>query len=79
LAFAQATDIDPEFDQAGYNKGVALLRLRKYLEAIRAFDKALTLNPYDQEARCQRDVAQRAIIGSAESSTPSLKDQKKLF
>lgn len=62
FAFAQATDIDPEFDQAWYNKGGALLRLRKYLEAIRAFDKALKLNPRDQEALYQRDLAQRAII-----------------
>jgi len=37
-SFAQATDINPEFTEAWFNKGMALMNLQKYLGAIRAFD-----------------------------------------
>ena len=47
-SFAQATDIYPEFAEAWYNKGDALMNLEKYLEAIRAFDKAIAINPDDR-------------------------------
>ena len=47
-SFAQATNIDPAFAEAWYNKGVALMNLEKYLEAIRVFDKAIAINPDDR-------------------------------
>ena len=53
----EAADIDPEFAEAWYNKGIALMTLGKYLEAIRTFDKAIAINPNDREAREQRDRA----------------------
>ena len=31
----QAADIDPEFTEAWFNKGMALMHMGKYLEAIR--------------------------------------------
>jgi len=34
--------------EAWYNKGVALMTLEKYLEATRAFDKAIAINPNDR-------------------------------
>ena len=55
--FAQAADIDPGFAEAWYNKGIVLMTLGKYLEAIRTFDKAITINPNDHDARQQRDRA----------------------
>lgn len=50
-AFAHAADIDPELTEAWYNKGMALIELGKYLEAIRVFDKVLNIHPYDDRAR----------------------------
>ena len=44
-AFGQATDIDPEFTDAWFNKSLALLNLEKDTEALRALDKVLKLNP----------------------------------
>ena len=49
-SFAQAADIDPGFAEAWYNKGIALMNLRKYLDAIRNFNKVIALNPNDREA-----------------------------
>ena len=42
-SFAEAADIDPEFTEAWFNKGIALMNLQKYLEAICAFDKVLKI------------------------------------
>ena len=78
-SFAQATDIDPEFTEAWYNKGVALMELGKYLEAIRAFDKALKINPHDKRAHEQRDLAQKKIVESISFSPQSAERQTKLF
>ena len=60
----EAADIDPEFAEAWYNKGIALMSLGKYLEAIRTFDKAIAINPNDRDARQQRDLAQKKIMES---------------
>jgi tetratricopeptide (TPR) repeat protein len=78
-SFAQATDIDPAFAEAWYNKGIALMNLEKFLEAIRAFDKAIALNPNDHEARQQRDQAQEKIMGSVRSSPLPSGKQTRLF
>jgi tetratricopeptide (TPR) repeat protein len=79
-SFAQAADIDPEFTEAWYNKGLALMYQQKYLEAIRAFNKLLKIHPYDERARDQLDLAQKKIMesGSFSQSSPS-KDQTKLI
>ena len=53
-AFGQATDTDPEFTNAWFNKSLALINLGKDTEALRALDKVLTLNPLDIEAQSQR-------------------------
>ena len=43
--FSQATDTDPGFTNAWFNKSLALVNLGKDTEALRAFDKAIKLNP----------------------------------
>jgi len=53
-AFGQATDIDPEFSNAWFNKSLALIHLNKETEALRALDKVLKVNPRDSEAQSQR-------------------------
>ena len=54
------------------------MTLEKYLEAIRAFDKAIAINPNDREARQQRDLAQKKIIESGSFSQSSTEKQTKL-
>ena len=55
------------------------MTLGKYLEAIRTFDKAITINPNDREARQQRDLAQKKIMESCISNATSSKNQTKLI
>ena len=75
----EAADIDPEFAEAWYNKGIALMTLGKYLEAIRTFDKAIALDPNNHEAREPRDLAQKKIMESCSSSPSSSGKQTRLF
>jgi lipoprotein NlpI len=49
-SFSQAADIDPELTKAWVNKGVALMELGKYPAVIRAFDKAIAIDPCDTRA-----------------------------
>ena len=37
--------MDPEYSKTWYNKGIALLRLERYEEAIACFDEAIRLDP----------------------------------
>ena len=60
-AFGQATDTDPEFTNAWFNKSLALVHLEKDTEALRALDKVLKLNPRDKEAQSQRDLIVRKM------------------
>jgi len=67
-AFGQATDTDPEFTNAWFNKSLALVHLGKDTEALRALDKVLKLNPQDKEAQSQRALKVRKMshIGDRE-------------
>jgi tetratricopeptide (TPR) repeat protein len=78
-SFSQAADIDPGFTEAWVNKGVALMELGKNLAAIRAFDKAIAIDPNDRQARHYRDLAQKKIMESSSFSPPPSKDQTKLI
>ena len=49
-AFGLATDTDPGFTNAWFNKCLAFVHLGKDTEALRALDKAIKLNPLDTEA-----------------------------
>ena len=60
-AFGQATDIDPEFTNAWFNKSLALVNLGKDIDALRALDKAIKLNPRDKEAQSQRALIVRKM------------------
>jgi tetratricopeptide (TPR) repeat protein len=53
-AFGQASDINPEFTNALFNKSLSLLNLGKDTEALHALEKVLKLNPQDKEAQSQR-------------------------
>lgn len=61
-AFGQATDTDPEFTNAWFNKSLALVNLEKDTEALRALDKVIKLNPRDKEAQSQRVLIVRKMV-----------------
>ena len=47
-AFDKATEINPQYDIAWYEKGIALANSGRYWKAVDAFDKAIEINPqYD--------------------------------
>jgi tetratricopeptide (TPR) repeat protein len=60
-AFSQATDINPEFVNAWFNKSLALIHLGKDTEALRALDRVLKLKPRDKEAQSQRALIVRKM------------------
>jgi tetratricopeptide (TPR) repeat protein len=45
-AWAEVVKIEPSFAEAQYNLGVALVKVRKYEEALSHFERAVDLNPY---------------------------------
>ena len=69
-AFGQATDIDPHFTNAWFNKSLALLYLGKDTEALRALDKVLKLNSHDKEAQSQRALIVRKMARGSDPQKP---------
>jgi tetratricopeptide (TPR) repeat protein len=64
LAFEKAIELDPSNPEAWFNKGYALAGLKRYDEAIAAFDTVQSLNPdypnlglSQKQARVLRDAA----------------------
>ena len=49
-AFDNALEIDPQYAEACYNKGLALNQLERHEEAIECYDKAVEINPQFVEA-----------------------------
>jgi tetratricopeptide (TPR) repeat protein len=69
LAFEKAIELDPSNPEAWFNKGYALAGLKRYDEAIAAFDKVQSLNPNypnlglsQKQARVLRDAATPAYV-----------------
>ena len=50
-----------DFAEAWYNQGNALVHLKKYPEAVRAYEQALQKRPGWQDARANRDLARSLI------------------
>ncbi|MCB1615226.1 MAG: tetratricopeptide repeat protein, partial [Pseudomonadales bacterium] len=51
----------PESDVSLYNKGNSLAKSLRFAEAIEAYDKALSVNPDNQNARFNRDLIEKII------------------
>jgi Ca-activated chloride channel family protein len=56
--------------QADYNRGNALARAGQLQGAISAYDRALELNPGDEDARYNRDVVQRLLDQQKDQPPP---------
>ncbi len=59
LAFDKAVELDPTDADAWFNKGYALAGLKRYDEAIAAFDKVQELNPDYPKIAQNRQIAQQ--------------------
>jgi tetratricopeptide (TPR) repeat protein len=59
LAFEKAIELDPGNADAWFNKGYALAGLKRYDEAIAAFDKVQELNPNYPKIEKNRQIAQQ--------------------
>jgi tetratricopeptide (TPR) repeat protein len=69
LAFEKAIELDPSNPEAWFNKGYALAGLKRYDEAIAAFDTVQSLDPKypnlglsQKQARVLRDAATPAYV-----------------
>ena len=60
-AIDKALELNPDYSDAWYNKGVALRKLGRYEEALQAIDKALKLKPDDFDAWYNKCVALRKL------------------
>jgi len=77
-AFGQASDINPKFTNALFNKSLALVHLEKDSEALKALDKVLKLNPHDTEAQSQRALITRKmahVSDTQKADSPSVQSQ----
>ena len=59
--YDRVIEIDPNFADAYYNRGVAKVRLKEFQEAIEDFDKAIELKPDDIFCYLNRGVAKDQI------------------
>ncbi len=59
--YDRVIEIDPDFADAYYNRGVAKVRLKEFQEAIKDFDKAIKLKPEDIFCYLNRGVAKDQI------------------
>ncbi|MGA2121783.1 MAG: tetratricopeptide repeat protein [Methanoregula sp.] len=66
LAFEKAIELDPGNADAWFNKGYALAGLKRYDEAIAAFDKVQELNPDYPKIAQNKQIAQQL----KDTSTP---------
>ena len=60
-AYDRVIELDSDFADAYYNRGVAKVRLKEFREAIEDFDKAIALNPKDILCYLNRGVAKEQI------------------
>ena len=55
--YNKALELNPGYEDAWKNKGIALRNLKQYEEAIKCYDKALELNPKDEDAWKSKGIA----------------------
>ena len=55
--YRKTIEINPEYPGVWFNKGVVLGKLKRYAEEIQAYDRALELNPEDEDAMANKNAA----------------------
>jgi len=63
--YNKSLEIEPEYADAWYNKGVALCNLGNYYGAIKCFDIVLEINPNDEGAKNYKKIAK--LLNEAKS------------
>ena len=58
---------------APYNLGNALAKLGRYQDAIKAYDRALQLDPHNQDAQTNRKLVEEALRKQQQASSPQQK------
>jgi tetratricopeptide (TPR) repeat protein len=76
--FAQAADIEPGFTDALYNKGLALMKIGKYTQAIRVFDAVIRQDPKNRQARVAWKQANGALLSKIAPASPASDIQTRL-
>ena len=66
-ALTDAINMDPQYTDAYYNRGLCNLNLARYEDAVEDFDAAIRLNPEDAEAYASLG-ATRLRLGAAEQA-----------
>ncbi len=61
INFTKASEIDPKYAIAYYNRGIAYNSLKKYPEALADYTKAIELDPKNVHAFYNRGVAYNAL------------------
>ena len=56
-SYDRAIEINPDFSEAWYNRGIALTELGRYTDAVTSYDKAVEINPDFPEAWYNRGIA----------------------
>jgi tetratricopeptide (TPR) repeat protein len=67
-SYNKAVHYEPKHYETWYSKGNALFNLKRYQEAITSYDKAIKIKPDYQQAINARDLAQRDLLSTREST-----------
>src|SRR5258706_4363313 len=59
--------LDPQYAKAWSNRGYALLSLKRYPEALAAYDRALALDPNEVDAWSNKGLALRSLKRHSEA------------
>lgn len=63
-------------ETAYYNRGNALAHLGQYEQALKAYDKALTINPYNEDALYNRKIIENLIKQEKQKKQQQNQDQQ---
>lgn len=66
--FREVLELAPAFAEAHYNIGIALAHQSQWKEALLEFNTALRINPNFELALIARDLTQRILNGSQQST-----------
>jgi tetratricopeptide (TPR) repeat protein len=60
-SYDRAIEINPNYADAYYNRGLAYKNLKDYQNAIRSYDRAIEIDPNYANAYCNRGSAYKSL------------------